>query len=54
MPILNPSLREAQPFFGWTTWQSHPPAPSFRLCHNYSVNYLPPLMIIFYGSNGDR
>ncbi len=20
---LNPSLRGAQPFFGWTTWQSH-------------------------------
>jgi len=27
---------------------------AIMLCHNYSVNYLPPLMIIFYGSNGDR
>jgi len=30
---LNPSLRGAQLFFGWMTWQSHPSTPSFRLCH---------------------
>jgi hypothetical protein len=26
---LNPSLRGGQPFFGWTTWQSHEFNPSF-------------------------
>jgi len=23
---------------------------AIRLCHNYSVNYLPPLMLIFYSN----
>ena len=26
--------------------------PSFRLCHNYSVNYLLPFMLIFYSNIG--
>ena len=28
--------------------------PSFRLCHNYSLNYFPPLMLIFYRNIGNR
>jgi hypothetical protein len=27
---------------------------AIRLCHNYSVNYLPPLMLIFYSNIGNR
>ena len=26
--LLRHSLRGDQPFFGWTTWQFHPPTPS--------------------------
>ncbi len=28
--------------------------PSFMLCHNYSLNYFPPLMLIFYSNIGNR
>jgi NAD+ synthase len=47
-------LRGVQPIFGWTTWQSLLPTPSFRLCHNYSVNYFHPLMLIFYSNIGNK
>jgi hypothetical protein len=33
---------------------SHRTLLAIRLCHNYSVNYLPPLMLIFYSNIGNR
>jgi hypothetical protein len=36
-------------------WDCHVAALlAIRLCHNYSVNYLPPLMLIFYSNIGNR